>query len=152
MSSEANWTETPWGNDFIDRVAAASDIVHVIASYIPVMRVGANWRATCPFHRETTSSFYMSPQKQAYYCFGCGAGGSVFKFVMEYARVDFETAVHRLAAYNNVPKLLPWRADDAGETFRVRSIPGVNAGQIRDAHDAAQAARRTEIAQGGGHD
>ena len=81
----------------IERVAAANDIVEVIGSYFPLKRAGTSWRALCPFHREKSPSFHVSPQKQAYYCFGCGAGGGVFKFVMEYERVDFATAVQRLA-------------------------------------------------------
>ncbi len=81
----------------IERVAAASDIVEIIGSYFPLKRAGSSWRALCPFHREKSPSFHVSPQKQAYYCFGCGAGGSIFKFVMEYERVDFVTAVRRLA-------------------------------------------------------
>jgi DNA primase len=81
----------------IERVAAASDIVEIIGSYFPLKRAGSSWRALCPFHREKSPSFHVSPQKQAYYCFGCGAGGSVFKFVMEYERIDFATAVRRLA-------------------------------------------------------
>lgn len=81
----------------IERVAAASDIVEIIGSYFPLKRAGTSWRALCPFHREKSPSFHVSPQKQAYYCFGCGAGGSVFKFVMEYERIDFATAVRRLA-------------------------------------------------------
>ncbi len=81
----------------IERVAAANDIVEVIGSYFPLKRAGTSWRALCPFHREKSPSFHVSPQKQAYYCFGCGAGGSLFKFVMEYERVDFATAVRRLA-------------------------------------------------------
>ena len=81
----------------IERVAAASDIVEIIGGYFPLKRAGTSWRALCPFHREKSPSFHVSPQKQAYYCFGCGAGGSVFKFVMEYERVDFATAVRRLA-------------------------------------------------------
>lgn len=81
----------------IERVAAATDIVEIIGSYFPLKRAGSSWRALCPFHREKSPSFHVSPQKQAYYCFGCGAGGSVFKFVMEYERVDFGTAVRRLA-------------------------------------------------------
>ena len=81
----------------IERVAAASDIVEIIGGYFPLKRAGTSWRALCPFHREKSPSFHVSPQKQAYYCFGCGAGGSVFKFVMEYERIDFATAVRRLA-------------------------------------------------------
>lgn len=86
----------------IERVAAANDIVEVIGSYFPLKRAGTSWRALCPFHREKSPSFHVSPQKQAYYCFGCGAGGGVFKFVMEYERVDFVTAVQRLAQKSGV--------------------------------------------------
>ena len=81
----------------IERVAAASDIVEIIGSYFPLKRAGSSCRALCPYHREKSPSFHVSPQKQAYYCFGCGAGGSVFKFVMEYERLDFASAVRRLA-------------------------------------------------------
>ena len=81
----------------IERVAAASDIVEIIGSYFPLKRAGSSWRALCPFHREKSPSFHVRPQQQAYYCFGCGAGGSIFKFVMEYERIDFATAVRRLA-------------------------------------------------------
>ena len=81
----------------IEQVAKAADIVDIIGAQFSLEPAGTSWRALCPFHREKSPSFHVSPQKQAYYCFGCGAGGGVFKFVMEYERVDFATAVHRVA-------------------------------------------------------
>ncbi|MGA7903202.1 MAG: CHC2 zinc finger domain-containing protein, partial [Terrimicrobiaceae bacterium] len=87
----------------IQRVAEASDIVEVIGSYFPLKRAGANWRALCPFHREKTPSFHVNPQRQTYHCFGCGAGGSIFRFVMEYEHLDFPSAVHRLAQRSGIP-------------------------------------------------
>jgi DNA primase len=85
-------------SETIEQIAAANDIVEVISSYFPVKRAGANFKALCPFHQEKTPSFMVSPSRQTFHCFGCGAGGSVFRFVMEYEHVDFPSAVRKLAA------------------------------------------------------
>ena len=82
----------------IEQIAAANDIVEVIGSYFPLKRAGANFKALCPFHQEKTPSFTVSPQRQTFHCFGCGVGGSVFRFVMDYEHVDFPSAVRKLAA------------------------------------------------------
>jgi DNA primase len=87
----------------IQRVAEANDIVEVIGSYFPLKRAGMNWRALCPFHRERTPSFHVNPQRQSYHCFGCGAGGTVFRFIMDYEHVDFPSAVRRLAQRAGIP-------------------------------------------------
>lgn len=87
----------------IQRVAEASDIVAVIGDYFPLRRAGTSFRALCPFHREKSPSFHVNPQRQSYHCFGCGAGGTVFRFVMEYEHVDFPTAVRRLAQRAGIP-------------------------------------------------
>lgn len=81
----------------IDQVRHASDVVEVIGAYFPLKRAGANFRALCPFHKEKTPSFNVNPSKQMWKCFGCGAGGDVFKFVMQYENLDFLAAVRRLA-------------------------------------------------------
>jgi DNA primase len=81
----------------IEQIAAANDIVEVIGGYIPLKRAGANFRALCPFHQEKSPSFNVSPSRQSYHCFGCGAGGSVFRFVMTYESIDFPSAVRKLA-------------------------------------------------------
>jgi DNA primase len=85
-------------SDTIEQIAAANDIVEVIGSYFPLKRAGANFKALCPFHQEKTPSFHVSPQRQTFHCFGCGAGGSVFRFVMDYEHIDFPAAVRKLAA------------------------------------------------------
>src|SRR5204863_1286546 len=90
-------------SETIEQVASANDIVEVIGSYFPLKRAGANFRALCPFHQEKTPSFHVSPQRQTFHCFGCGAGGSVFRFVMEYEHVDFPAAVRKLAARAGIP-------------------------------------------------
>jgi DNA primase len=87
----------------IEQVAAANDIVEVIGSYFPVKRAGANFKALCPFHQEKTPSFHVSPQRQTFHCFGCGVGGSVFRFVMDYEHIDFPSAVRKLAARVGIP-------------------------------------------------
>jgi DNA primase len=85
-------------DEHIEAVAQASDIIDIIGDRVTLDKVNEiSWRGFCPFHRDDSPKFHVSPKKQAYYCFGCNAGGSVFKFVMEYERVDFATAVHRIA-------------------------------------------------------
>ena len=85
-------------SETIEQIAAANDIVEVIGSYFPLKRAGANYKALCPFHQEKTPSFTVSPGRQTFHCFGCGVGGSVFRFVMDYEHVDFPSAVRKLAA------------------------------------------------------
>ena len=84
--------------DVIDQIRGALDIADVIGSYIQVKRTGQSAKALCPFHKEKTPSFHINPARQAFHCFGCGAGGDVFKFVMLYENVDFPTALRMLAA------------------------------------------------------
>ena len=87
----------------IEQVASANDIVEVIGSYFPLKRAGANFRALCPFHQEKTPSFHVNPARQSFHCFGCGVGGSVFRFVMDYEHIDFPASVRRLAARAGIP-------------------------------------------------
>lgn len=88
--------------EIIEQVAAANDIVEVIGAYFPLKRAGGAYRALCPFHRERTPSFQVNPQRQIFKCFGCGAGGSVFRFVMDYEHIDFMAAVRKLAERANI--------------------------------------------------
>ncbi|MBU3015711.1 DNA primase [Poseidonibacter lekithochrous] len=78
------------------------DIVDVISQFIEVKKSGANFKACCPFHGETTPSFVVSPAKQIYHCFGCGVGGDSIKFVMEYEKLSYPEAIEKLASMNNV--------------------------------------------------
>jgi DNA primase len=86
----------------LDQVRQANDIVEVINGYFPLKRRGANFLALCPFHKEKTPSFNVHPGKQIYHCFGCGAGGDVFGFVMKYENLPFMDAVRRLAERGGV--------------------------------------------------
>lgn len=89
----------------IQRVAEANDIVEIVSSYFPLKRAGTSYKALCPFHREKSPSFTVNPQRQSFHCFGCGAGGSVFRFVMDYEHLDFASAVRRLAQRAGIPVL-----------------------------------------------
>ncbi len=90
-------------DETIQKVADANDIVDVIGSYVKLQRAGTGFRALCPFHNEKSPSFFVTPDRQTYHCFGCGAGGTVFRFIMEYDQVDFPTAVRRLAEKAGIP-------------------------------------------------
>jgi len=81
----------------VDRILQQADIVQVISEYVPLTRAGRNYRALCPFHEEKTPSFIVSPEKQIFHCFGCGAGGNVFNFLMKWENVSFPEAVRILA-------------------------------------------------------
>lgn len=73
------------------------DIVTIISSRIPLKRAGRNYKANCPFHQEKTPSFVVSPERQTYHCFGCGASGNALSFVMSYENLDFLSALESLA-------------------------------------------------------
>jgi DNA primase len=88
--------------EIIEQVAAANDIVEVIGAYFPLKRRGGAYWALCPFHRERSESFQVNQQRQIFKCFGCGAGGSVFRFVMEYEHIEFLAAVRKLAERANI--------------------------------------------------
>ncbi len=96
---------------FIDDLRRQVDIVRVIQDYVSLKKKGANWMACCPFHKEKTPSFSVSPAKEIFYCFGCHKGGSVFNFVMEIERVAFPEAIRIVAEKAGVP--LPKLVDDS---------------------------------------
>jgi len=84
--------------EFIDQLLARTDIVELISSRLPLRKAGKNHQARCPFHDEKTPSFTVSPEKQFYHCFGCGAHGTAIGFLMEYNRLSFREAIEELAA------------------------------------------------------
>ena len=79
--------------EFIEELLARSDIVEVIEARVQLKKSGQNYSGLCPFHQEKSPSFSVSQDKQFYYCFGCQASGSALKFLMEYDRLDFISAV-----------------------------------------------------------
>jgi DNA primase len=95
---------------FIDDLKRQADIVRVIQDYVQLKKKGANWMACCPFHKEKTPSFSVSPAKEIFYCFGCHKGGSVFNFVMEIEHVAFPEAIKIVADKIGMP--LPVMVED----------------------------------------
>ncbi|MFZ4789606.1 MAG: DNA primase [Candidatus Competibacteraceae bacterium] len=103
--------------EFLDQLLARTDLVEIINARVPLRRAGRDWMACCPFHAEKTPSFSVSPQKQFYYCFGCGAHGTAIGFLMEYERLEFLDAIEELArlAGLDIPKT-------GGEPFPVTRL------------------------------
>ncbi|NLO78791.1 MAG: DNA primase [Xanthomonadaceae bacterium] len=105
-------------DQFIDELMHRVDIVDIIGERLELRRVGSNLHARCPFHAEKTPSFTVSPSKQFYHCFGCGAHGTAIRFLMEYDRMDFREAVEYLA--QRVGMELPRTAQDtAGQRLEL---------------------------------
>ena len=92
--------------EIIDEVRMQNDIVEVISQYVPLKQKGSSYFGLCPFHNEKTASFSVNSEKQFYYCFGCGAAGNVFSFLMEMENLDFPEAMKKLAerAHINLPE------------------------------------------------
>ena len=86
-----------YSDDLIEEIRMKNDIVDVISGYVKLQRKGSSYFGLCPFHNEKSPSFSVSPGKQMYYCFGCGAGGNVFTFLMEYENFTFPEALEMLA-------------------------------------------------------
>ncbi|CAN5431557.1 DNA primase [soil metagenome] len=108
---------------FIDDLKRQADIVRVVQDYVPLKKKGANWMACCPFHKEKTPSFSVSPAKEIFYCFGCHKGGGVFNFVMEMERVAFPEAIKIVAEKSGVP--LPKLVDDSRFEARRQEVDEV---------------------------
>ena len=96
-----------YSDDIIEEVRMKNDIVDVISQYVKLTRKGSSYFGLCPFHNEKTPSFSVTPSKQMYYCFGCGAGGNVYNFIMEYENYSFGEALSHLAGRAGVelPKI-----------------------------------------------
>ena len=86
-----------YSDEIIEEVRSRNDIVDVISTYVKLQKKGSSYFGLCPFHNEKSPSFSVSRQKQMYYCFGCGAGGNVFTFLMEYENYTFVEALKYLA-------------------------------------------------------
>jgi DNA primase len=103
---------------FIEELTARADIVELIGSRVELKKAGREYRACCPFHNEKTPSFWVSPQKQFYHCFGCGAHGTALGFLMEYDKLSFPEAIEELAGRLglDVPREASSQPDNTGST------------------------------------
>ena len=111
-------------DEVIEEVRMKNDIVDVISGYVKLQKNGANYFGLCPFHNEKSPSFSVSPGKQMYYCFGCGAGGNVLTFVMEYENYTFQEALQSLAdrAGVTLPKMEYSKEAREQAEFRARLL------------------------------
>lgn len=96
--------------ELIDQIRDANDIVDLITEYVPLKKRGKNYVGLCPFHAEKAPSFNVSPDKQMFYCFGCGEGGNVISFLMKHEKLGFSDAIRHLAKRANIS--LPKRSFD----------------------------------------
>jgi len=112
------------GQDKIDQVRQASDIVEVVSTYVTLQHRGKNYFGLCPFHHEKTPSFSVNPELQIFHCFGCGAGGNVFTFIMRMDRLTFPESVRRLAKAAGI--LLPEENEDLASLQEKEALFYVN--------------------------
>ena len=89
--------------ELIDRIRESADIVAVVSEHVQLKRTGKTWKALCPFHQEKTPSFHVNPDRQIFKCFGCGEGGDVFRFLMEFEKLSFPEAAEMLATASGIP-------------------------------------------------
>lgn len=107
----------------VEQVGAANDIVEIISQYVPLKRAGRHLKACCPFHQEKTPSFMVQPEKQMFHCFGCGAGGDVFTFLMRHENMTFPEALKSLAerAHITLPERRSGR-EDGGQKEKLYEV------------------------------
>ncbi|GBE03592.1 DNA primase [bacterium BMS3Abin09] len=106
----------PSYDDTLEEIKNSIDIVELISEYVHLKKAGQNWKGLCPFHTEKTPSFTVSPAKQIFHCFGCGAGGDIFTFLTRYETLTFPEALNMLAKKAGVTlKVSPKSAVRAGE-------------------------------------
>ncbi|MDR0467336.1 MAG: DNA primase, partial [Campylobacteraceae bacterium] len=107
-------------NESIETLKQRVDIIDVVGSYLELKKAGANYKAICPFHSDTTPSLHVSPSKQIYHCFACGAGGDSIKFVMEYEKLTYPESIEKIASMYNFT--LTYKEGEFGEKKQDRKI------------------------------
>ncbi|MGG7048958.1 MULTISPECIES: DNA primase [unclassified Campylobacter] len=123
----------------IEKLLDVTDIVDVVSHYIPVKKVGANFKCVCPFHDDKNPSMSISPSKQIYHCFSCKAGGNAIKFVMDYEKLSYPEAIEKLASMSNFT--LSYTKDTPKIKDDKRILEGVNAMYRADLYKNEEALR-----------
>lgn len=115
-----------YSDELVDEIRNSNDIVDVISQYVVLKRSGRNFFGLCPFHREKSPSFSVSPDKQIFHCFGCGAGGDVIHFVSKIENLNYKEAIETLAEKSGIA--LPTLTDgqDAEKLKRKEKVYQIN--------------------------
>ncbi|MEW6595292.1 MAG: DNA primase [Thermodesulfobacteriota bacterium] len=135
-------------HDTVQRVKEAADIVEIIGEHVSLKRAGVNLKGLCPFHSEKTPSFTVRADRQTYHCFGCGEGGDVFSFMMQYHRMTFAEALRELARRYNVP--LPEESGSTEELAKAKQREALHAANEKAAalyHDQLLHSPQAETAR-----
>jgi len=119
-----------YDQNLLEDIRSANSIVDVVGEYVPLKRSGANYTAPCPFHNETKPSFMVSPRLQIFKCFGCGKGGNIFTFLMEYEKITFNEAVKKLADRVGI-KLPVYQEQSKEEKSLYNSLYGIYESALR---------------------
>ncbi len=125
--------------DFSQQVKSSTDIVRIIGEHVRLKKAGNNFVGLCPFHQEKTPSFSVHPTKQFYYCFGCGAKGDVFRFVMETEKLTFPESVRRVAQRSGIP--IPASRPSEEQTSPERRLRS----SLEEMHQKAQGFFRNQL-------
>ncbi len=108
--------------ELIEEVKTANDVYDVISEYVPLKKSGHTYKGLCPFHSEKTPSFFVNPERQIFHCFGCGAGGNVYTFLMRYENISFPEAVKQLALKRGISLPVVERGDNPEAGWRKRML------------------------------
>jgi DNA primase len=137
-----------YGEETIERIREAAGLVELIGSTVALRKVGQTWKGLCPFHQEKTPSFTVNPDRQAYHCFGCGAGGDCFRFVMETEKLSFVEAVQALADRFGVPLPKPAEEEQHGRAYQALEEAATFYRRVLEDPEAGRAARDYLAARG----
>src|SRR6266571_4692164 len=137
-------------SDVVETIRASADLREIVSDYLPLKKSGGSkYRALCPFHTEKTPSFYVDADKQLFYCFGCGVGGDVFKFLMLYEKVEFPEALRTLAGRYGI-QIPVGRREENSDRQKVLAVNREAVGYFRDQlqRPAGERARKYLAARG----
>ena len=116
-----------YSDELLDEIKSKNDIVDIVSQYVVLKRAGRNYMGLCPFHKEKSPSFSVSPDKQIFHCFGCGVGGNVIHFVSKIENLNFKDTLEMLANRANIP--LPTLSNSPQEENCPQTVAGRSGGE-----------------------